>query len=1384
NSGAIDLTVTGGTGPYTFAWSNSATTEDIIGLAAGTYTVTVTDVNGCTQNGSFDVGQINNTITITPTVVNTICTADNGSISLVISGGDAPYTFLWNTGATTQDLSGLAAGTYTVTVTDVNGCTQNGSFDVIQDNSNITLSSSVTNAICTSATGAIDLTVSGGTAPYTYLWSNGATTEDVTGLVTGNYTVTVTDANGCTQNATINVGQNNNTITITPTINPTICIANNGSITLVVTGGTAPYTYVWNTGATTKDISGLAAGTYTVTVTDVNGCTQNGSFDVIQDNSTITLSSSVTNAICTSATGAIDLTVSGGTAPYTYLWSNGATTEDVTGLVTGNYTVTVTDANGCTQNVSISVGQDMNTITITPTIINTICTANSGSIDLVVTGGNAPYSYLWNTGAVTQNINGLDAGTYSVTVTDANGCTQMGSYTVGQDIDAITITALITNTICTSSSGSIELTINGGTAPYSFVWNNGATVQNINGLDAGTFTVTVTDANGCTQNGSFIVDQDNLSITVTGAVTKTICAFSTGAIDLTINGGNAPYTFNWNNGATTQNIAGLDAGNYTVTVTDVNGCSQTISETVETILPLADDPADLSTCPGYVLPALTNGAYFSSPGAVGPIPAGTVINTPQTIYVYGETGTTPNCFVENSFVITIYPKPNPPTVTTTQPDCNNATGTITVTLPFGPGYTFSLDGLTFTNTTGVFTGLVSGIYTVSAKSSDGCISNDRLVVINPEPATVTAPVVSTSSTPCVTNSGVITVNSPVGTGITYSIDGSDYSNTSGVFSGLGAGVYNVTAKSIDNCISPVTVTTLIFTGGVHTTSTTDTSICTYQLPFNWNGNSYNATGIYTVTLPNATGCDSIINLNLTVIPVTTSATNITICSNQLPYNWNGNSFNAAGSYPVTLQNAAGCDSIATLNLTVISTSGSITTRIICSDQLPFTWNGNNYTTSGIYTFTTTNNAGCDSIATLDLTVNSTSTSATNTIACTNQLPFIWNGNAYNTSGTYSVTLSNGAGCDSIAILNLTVNPTSTSTTNIAICSNQLPFVWNANNYNTSGTYSVTLQNAGGCDSVATINLTVNDTTASTTNSTICSNDLPYNWNGNSYSAAGTYTVTLVNTNGCDSVATLNLTVNRSPLLVVNNPARVCAPATVDLTAPAITAGSDPGLTFTYWMDQAATIPLVNPDAVAVSGTYYIKSSVVNDCASTRPVEVKVDVVPKIAGIRYPTLTTQANTPLQLSARNLGVGYNWTPPAGLNFNSIINPVFNYDREVEYKVNILTDNGCPIVDTLLVRISAPQAALPTSDLFVPKAWSPNNDGHNDRLYPLTVNIRELKYFRIFNRWGQLVFETNTIGAGWDGMFKGQKQVIDVYTWTAEAIGMDGKTIKRTGNSALIR
>src|SRR4029079_7036798 len=233
-----------------------------------------------------------------------------------------------------------------------------------------------------------------------------------------------------------------------------------------------------------------------------------------------------------------------------------------------------------------------------------------------------------------------------------------------------------------------------------------------------------------------------------------------------------------------------------------------------------------------------------------------------------------------------------------------------------------------------------------------------------------------------------------------------------------------------------------------------------------------------------------------------------------------------------------CDSGATLALTIKSPTISTTSVAVCSNQLPYTWNGTNYSSAGSYTFTTTNAAGCDSVATLNLSTKATTTSTTNVAVCSNQLPYNWNGTNYSAAGSYTFTTSNAAGCDSVTTLNMSIRATTVSTTNVAVCSNQLPYNWNGTNYSAAGSYTFTTTNAAGCDSVATLNMSIKSPTTSTTNVAVCSNQLPYSWNGTIYSAAGSYTFTTTNAVGCDSVATLNMSI-KSPTTSTTNVA-VCS----------------------------------------------------------------------------------------------------------------------------------------------------------------------------------------------------------------------------------------------------
>ncbi|MDQ3842755.1 MAG: gliding motility-associated C-terminal domain-containing protein, partial [Bacteroidota bacterium] len=223
------------------------------------------------------------------------------------------------------------------------------------------------------------------------------------------------------------------------------------------------------------------------------------------------------------------------------------------------------------------------------------------------------------------------------------------------------------------------------------------------------------------------------------------------------------------------------------------------------------------------------------------------------------------------------------------------------------------------------------------------------------------------------------------------------------------------------------------------------------------------------------------------------------------------------------------------------------------------------------------------------------------------------------------------------------------------------------------------------------------------------------------------------------------------------------------------------------INSISSSPYLLPVSPTATTTYSIISVADAKCANTNNnSSVTVTVVQSEKAVRYPTVTTSANVPTQLQARNLGSNYSylWNPPTALNFTTVRNPVFKSDRSQEFTITITATNGCKVVDTLMVVVPTTSPSGITSDIFVPKAWSPNIDGHNDKLFPLTVHIKTLKYFRIFNRWGQLVFETDEIGKGWDGIFKGQPQVSDVYTWTLEATGEDGRYFKRSGNSVLLR
>lgn len=430
--------------------------------------------------------------------------AADGSLAVLIEDGHEPFTFLWSDNSTAQSLEGVKAGDYTVIVKDALGAELTLSATVAQPEP-ISLEGTISPATCNGkANGAIGLTVSGGNAPYTFSWSNGANTKDITALAAGQYFVTVKDAGNCTATARFTVS-NASALSLSVSMTAPECNSPNGILNVSVTGGQAPYSFQWSNGETSEDLSDIPAGLYSVTVTDQGGCSAQRSV-FLKENNTLTVKASSTPASCAGdATGSIDLTVSGGTAPYTYTWSTGGYTEDLSNLESGYYTVKVVDGKGCAVTANYTV--TTKTFQVPRTVVQPACEGESnGSITLLEpTGGTAPYTYQWSNGETGPALTDLSAGSYTVTITDATGCSKTLSLSISDPAPIVATASVSSNACNEEGSYLIDLEVSGGTKPYSFQWSNGPSTEDVQELSGGTYTVVITDGKGCSISEDVIV---------------------------------------------------------------------------------------------------------------------------------------------------------------------------------------------------------------------------------------------------------------------------------------------------------------------------------------------------------------------------------------------------------------------------------------------------------------------------------------------------------------------------------------------------------------------------------------------------------------------------------------------------------------------------------------------------------------------------------------------------------------------------------------------------------------------------------------------------------------------------------------------------------------
>lgn len=436
--GTVSVTVVNGNpASYNYFWDdpNSSTTASVSGLSAGTYNVTVTDNNGCLVTESVTITQPTKLL-ITMSSTDATCGDSNDGTATVSSIGGTPgYDYAWNVqgNPNVPMLSDVLPGTYTVTVTDANGCTQVGT-TTIGAPPLLIANLTIDNISCHGMDdGQMSVTLNGGTAPFSYAWNDvsASTSSTIGGLVPGNYEVTVTDAVGCTILALGTVVEPAQ-LSVSLQKNDVICLDDtNGSAIALPSGGTAPFTYLWAGGQTSANISGLGVGTYDLTVTDDNGCTIEGTIQILST-TTLALSTSAQDANCfNSSDGAAMAIVTGGTAPISYLWSNGVTASSNPAIPAGTYTVTVSDNDGCALTASAVVASPPQ-LTGPATIVSAITTygGSNGSVKVTPNGGVAPYTVIWSNASTATTLTGLSAGTYAVTTTDANNCTVSASVTL------------------------------------------------------------------------------------------------------------------------------------------------------------------------------------------------------------------------------------------------------------------------------------------------------------------------------------------------------------------------------------------------------------------------------------------------------------------------------------------------------------------------------------------------------------------------------------------------------------------------------------------------------------------------------------------------------------------------------------------------------------------------------------------------------------------------------------------------------------------------------------------------------------------------------------------------------------------------------------------
>jgi gliding motility-associated-like protein len=1422
-SGSASVVAAGGTPGYTYLWSpNGSTTTVASGLSIGTYSAQVTDANGCTLTKTVTVTQPSS-VTINTSTLTANCNQANGVVSATATGGTPAYTYTWSTGFVGQTLSNVTAGTYTVQVKDANGCLYVLAGTVPNASGPQIGVSSFTNPSCFGGNNGIaTTTMTPGTAgpgfPI-YSWSNGQNTGTATNLLSGVYTVTLTDATGCIASASVTIGQPPALTINVSGVNPKCFNATNGTANVGVAGGTGPYSYAWlpapGAGGTTATPSGMGPGNYNVTVTDSKGCIKQGTVALANP---LQMLSSVTQTNVSCFGGASGLAVastSNTVGSVSYYWTGGPsplTTQNVSGLSAGTFTMLATDQNSCTATTVFTITQPpLLTVSISAVGSVSCSGGNNGFATAAPNGGTPGYTYNWSNAQITPTTNSLVAGSYTITVTDTKSCVASAVAVITQPA-GLTANATSTNVTCFNAANGIgNVSYAGGTGIPNILWSPSlGTTQLVNNLVPGVHTVTLTDLNGCFVVKTVTITQPSqLNLSTNSGTTN--CGQANGTASCTASGGAGGYTYQWssNPSFTNTTINGVTSGAYTVTVKDANNCTQS---SIAIINDLAGPLVIVTNTAPVTCFGLANG------GATVSATGGSLTLTYLWSYL-AQTTQNVNNLPSGLHSITVTDAANcssSATVNITQPtQLVTAIGSVTnvacASYSNGAAQMLSVGGTTnyaylwqpSAQTNSVLTGVPSGIYSCTVTDANNCTSTKTVSISQPSPLLITTNTVIPN--PCNSYSSGVVNTSITGGTPTYTLTWTPAQPANPIITNLPAGTYNLAVIDAKGCPT---------------------------------------SSVYTITEPTALAA---------TVPTTTQATcgnsngtaNVTITggSPAYAYNWNTPTpqvtANAIGLPPGTWQltttDSKGCVITRTANITAAALPSvtAVSSNILCFGQsngsatltasgvggFSYNWSPSGLTSAiisgvgpAIHSATVTDANGCNTFTTVNITQPNAlvaNVSPPQTIcfgalatiytqASGGTIPYYYTLTDLSSNITTTLSTSNG----------LNVTPTLTTTTQ----------------------YTVSVMDANGCP-FGPSNIIVNvrpdlviagasftrcatQTVVLIPNITSIGNGGPYtyNWSNGSSSANNTVTAnysapnpniyTLTVTDGCTN-PTLGANVTTYTVAVTPVPnatftpliSKGCAPLTVTYHSDgdSTTTNSNPFI-WQFGGQSENPNPFMNPQTITYTnpGTYSLTLIVVNKYGCRQ--EIKAPLVaeaypvpvagfftnPSSASLLEPTINF-TNTSTNASSYVWDFGDFSYPNTNSSF--AMNPNHLYNNVGQYQIYLVAINaqGCKDTATATIEIT------PDMGVYIPNAFTPDGNGRNDIFMPYGYGINEDKYkMEVFDRWGELIFSSTTFRKGWDGTVKGTSQIAQdgVYIYKIMITDLENNKKNYVGHVTLIK